>query len=72
MRYRKLFFKKKENKDPEPQTSNGSFERCILCGQTTDISVDTPIAKRSGFIKGCGQLCPLCDQKIREKMRGEN
>ena len=37
-----------------------TYEKCCLCGKTTDISFDTPIDKRNGYIEGFGQLCMEC------------
>ena len=40
---------------PESKT-----DRCILCGKDTGILRDTPLARRHGYIRGCGQLCEHC------------
>ena len=36
------------------------FEKCALCRKTTNISVDTPVDKRIGYMEGVGQLCQDC------------
>lgn len=38
----------------------GKFERCVLCGELTDVEIDTPVDKRKTYVKGSGQLCRAC------------
>ena len=33
-----------------------AYERCILCGQVTDVPTRTPIAFRCAYLEGAGQL----------------
>ena len=47
------------NAIPEPE----EFERCIICGELTDILVSTPIDLRENYEVGCGQLCAECASK---------
>jgi len=39
------------------------FETCILCGEITDVLVDSHIDYRVGYIEGAGQLCRKCYSK---------
>ena len=41
-----------------------NFEKCILCGKTTDARKDEPIELRDNYIEGAGQLCPGCMVKV--------
>ena len=36
------------------------YEKCILCGNLTDIQVDTPVKEREHYIETSGQLCRKC------------
>lgn len=40
------------------------FEPCIICGKITHISKTLPVEYRSYYIKGCGQLCYDCHNRI--------
>ena len=44
--------------------AQGCYERCVLCGRETDVPLDLPIARRDCCIKGGGQLCRDCWQKL--------
>ena len=44
--------------------STEEFERCIMCGELTDISITTPIEFRDNYELGCGQLCAICYKKL--------
>ena len=35
-------------------------ERCVICGQVTDVSVNRPISKRKTYFPCAGQLCEDC------------
>ncbi len=47
----------------ELPAETGAYERCTLCGEMTDVAVNTPIDLRECYEVGCGQLCPECYQK---------
>ena len=42
------------------QMPESKTDICVLCGKDTGIPRDTPIARRRGYIRGCGQLCERC------------
>lgn len=44
--------------------SQGCYERCVLCGQTTDILLSLPIDLRDYYVEGSGQLCRDCWQRV--------
>ena len=39
------------------------FDRCVLCGQTTEYPKDMHIDYRQGYIVGAGQLCLACRER---------
>ncbi|MBQ6702167.1 MAG: hypothetical protein IJN17_04355 [Clostridia bacterium] len=53
-------------------TKTEKFERCVICGALTDISVDTPIDLRRFYVEGCGQVCVKCHQKLQRMAKKEN
>lgn len=36
------------------------YEKCILCGETVNLRINTHIDLRYGYIIGAGQLCEKC------------
>ena len=42
------------------------FERCVICGKTTNILVSTPIEMRENYEIGMGQVCVDCVRKQQE------
>ena len=36
------------------------YERCIICGELTDVPMTMPIEMRENYEIGCGQLCARC------------
>lgn len=44
--------------------AQGCYERCVLCGKTTDILLSLPIDLRDYYVEGCGQLCRDCWQRV--------
>ena len=44
--------------------SQGCYERCVLCGQTTDIPLSLSIDLRDYYVEGSGQLCRGCWQHV--------
>ncbi len=36
------------------------YEDCVVCGDKTNVKVDTHIDFRHGYIEGSGQLCSRC------------
>lgn len=55
---RKRLFKHTE----KPRAETEAYERCTLCGEMTDVAVNTPIDLRECYEIGCGQLCLKCYQ----------
>jgi len=47
---------RKKNTDPYSKP----LERCISCGEFTDVPVNTPIKDRAFYVPGAGQLCEKC------------
>ena len=39
-------------------------ELCIRCNKPTPYHLNTPITLRRYYVKGSGQLCPLCYQEL--------
>ena len=48
------------------------FERCVMCGQITDVPISTPIELRVHYEIGCGQLCIECHRKLRPSIQKED
>ncbi len=48
-----------------------TYEKCVLCGQTTNIAVDLPVEIRKNYIQGCGQLCDACHAELKRSMHTE-
>ena len=42
------------------------YERCVVCGKTTNILVSTPIEMRENYEIGMGQVCVDCVRKQQE------
>lgn len=49
-----------EKKNKIKQDQNLDVEKCVFCGQKTNIKVTTPIKERYYYIEGSGQLCSDC------------
>lgn len=47
-----------------PELSAKNRDTCVLCGAETIYDVSTPIAERSFYISGGGQLCQNCFEKM--------
>lgn len=45
-------------------SGRAQFERCVVCGELTDIRFDTPIDDRVGYVVGAGQHCLRCYSRI--------
>lgn len=52
-----LWFRKPSKKKIE---CDEQFERCVICGELTHYTKDTPIEERECYEIGCGQLCYSC------------
>ena len=46
------------------------LEKCVFCGKTTNVPVDTPIELRQNYVEGAGQLCAKCMAEVNS-MRDE-
>lgn len=43
---------------------NEIYEHCVLCGQLTDVLINTHIDFRYGYVEGSGQCCRKCYNKF--------
>jgi RecJ-like exonuclease len=43
------------------------FETCIICGELTDVLVNSHIDNRYGYVEGAGQCCRKCYDKTNER-----
>ena len=41
-------------------TTDENYERCVMCGELTDVPLSMPIESRENYEVGCGQLCHVC------------
>lgn len=48
------------------------YEKCVMCGEQTNVLSSTPIEQRECFEVGCGQLCLNCFLKLRDSSSQEN
>ena len=48
-----------------------NFEECVLCHTVTDVSVNSPVAKREYYVPGIGQLCGKCFGTISNASDGK-
>ena len=63
-KYKPYRYSKKEVSKSYCIPSTEEFERCIMCGELTDIAITTPIEFRENYEIGCGQLCAICYKKL--------
>ena len=48
------------------------YERCVICGELTEVLRETPINERDFYVVGCGQLCFDCYRKTCEASELQN
>ena len=36
------------------------YDLCVLCRKNSNVPTDCPVAERSHYVEGCGQLCGVC------------
>lgn len=65
-------FRKKKIETAKDSHTTEVFERCVLCGEVTDIPVSTPIDLREYYEVGCGQLCASCYNELRKLPQPSN
>jgi len=46
--------------NPQENTQNNNFEKCIFCKNETTYKISQPVTTRYFYIEGCGQLCSHC------------
>lgn len=46
---------------------NDEYEKCVLCGKTTDIRIKDHVDLRRYYVDGVGQLCDECGSKHGDK-----
>lgn len=58
---------KKENICIDMINNCEEFERCVICGELTNIPISTPIDRRANYEIGIGQICSECARKHQNK-----
>ena len=54
-----------KNKKPEKfSDTHNKYEKCVVCGTTTNVPKNTPIERRYGYVEGAGQMCDKCARKF--------
>lgn len=53
-----------EKETKQVSQSDIQKDKCVVCGASTDYSVETPIGERAYYIEGAGQLCQKCYYEI--------
>lgn len=53
------------------QSAEETYERCVVCGELTDIPIDTPIEFRNCYEIGLGQVCFNCHKEIEEEEQNQ-
>lgn len=48
----------------EVKSISGEYEKCVLCGEKTNIKVSKNIDTREHYVTGVGQLCEECHKKL--------
>jgi hypothetical protein len=43
---------------------NKEIEKCVVCYEETQYSIDENIENRNCYIEGCGQLCYKCFENL--------
>lgn len=43
-------------------------DKCVICGQDSPYSIDTPIYNRYGYIEGAGQGCATNEDTCENKL----
>lgn len=46
--------------NPQDNTDNDNYEKCIICKTPTKYKISQPITMRFFYIEGCGQSCSQC------------
>lgn len=54
----------KTSENQEKYSRHQAMETCVLCGKATDITRETPVDERFGYIEGAGQLCRECFKQL--------
>lgn len=52
----------RENNDMKQQKD--SYDRCIVCGEYTDMQKDWSLEMRKHYVEGAGQLCGKCYREL--------
>ena len=50
---------------------NIEFEKCIICGELTNVPKDLHISRREHYVEGAGQLCQKCFIKMHKDKNEE-
>ena len=59
--YKEIIYRSRMELKEETKPIEGSeLEKCVLCGDETNVRVDTHIDAREYYVEGAGELCPKC------------
>ena len=47
-------------------TMKDEYEKCVLCGKTTNVLKSTPIELRLAYVECAGQLCDKCAAEMNK------
>ena len=48
----------------KPRRKEIRMERCVVCGAVTDVPFDRPVAERTRYVSGVGELCAACCREL--------
>ena len=51
-------------KEETKHLGGNELEKCVSCGNETNVRVDTHVDARLYYVEGAGQLCPDCYGRI--------
>lgn len=67
-----IFSKPTPKREKNNHFENTEIEKCVLCGNYTDIPCNRNISWRKYYIIGCGQLCKKCYDELKYSRVSEN
>lgn len=50
---------------------NTEYEKCVMCGEMTNIPIPLPITCRKNYVEGIGQLCEKCQNKLNREAQND-
>ena len=48
------------------KTVVSDYERCVLCGNLTNVKKNTPLEYRPHYVIGAGEICEECAEQLKE------